>query len=686
MKKVYLLKTMLLLCALIVGSSSVWAEDTYTKVTSENDLVAGSSYIFVAKEGTTYYMASGTYAKRLVAVTTGFSVSSDENTVTITTAEAFVVELGGSTGAYTFKMSDNKYLGKGSANTEFASNTSTTSEINQYTWRYSGNAVFSNYKSSKTDHTDRYIGLNSETPVIAPYNNTTNYPSVVLYKKVESTASSSEFTFTMTNKAATIEIPGTSTYTGTYTTASGYEGDISYELSNNTCGATINQSTGLVTVTKEGSVIVKGIAAAEGSFSSSEDSYTLTVTDSRQDSGIAWSSNDEVRIAQGASEDDYTLPTLSNPHNLAVTYTSTNEDIAVEVDGDFIVDTSKLGSTTITASFAGDTNYKATSTSFIITVYDPSVRDGSITSPYNVADVIVFNPTSTSTAVKSNVYVKGFIIGAVDGTTGVLKSVSESNSIDTNLAIADDPTETENYCTVQLPSGDIRNALKTKNQTYNIGVAQVLVKGNIKKYCGKPGVKDLSEGSKVAEQVNITAAGMATYYTDCALDFTEFADMYAYTATAEGTNITYTRVKKVPAKTAVLLRNPSKAAATQLVPVITEGAETVSSNYLVGTLTDIPSLATNADNGGKNYILNNGSNGVGFYWANYKQVGVHRAYLNVPAEGAPFFALNFDDETTDIQNIERTINDNQYYTLDGRRVAQPTKGLYIVNGKKVVIK
>ena len=84
--------------------------------------------------------------------------------------------------------------------------------------------------------------------------------------------------------------------------------------------------------------------------------------------------------------------------------------------------------------------------------------------------------------------------------------------------------------------------------------------------------------------------------------------------------------------------------------------------------------------------MNNGSNGVGFYLANNQQVGVHRAYLNVPAEGAPFFGLNFDDETTGIRNIERTINDNQYYTLDGRRVAEPTKGLYIVNGKKVVIK
>ena len=52
--------------------------------------------------------------------------------------------------------------------------------------------------------------------------------------------------------------------------------------------------------------------------------------------------------------------------------------------------------------------------------------------------------------------------------------------------------------------------------------------------------------------------------------------------------------------------------------------------------------------------------------------------------------LSFDGEgTTGIStlNVERgTLNDNSYYMLDGRRVAQPTKGLYIVNGKKVIIK
>ena len=38
-------------------------------------------------------------------------------------------------------------------------------------------------------------------------------------------------------------------------------------------------------------------------------------------------------------------------------------------------------------------------------------------------------------------------------------------------------------------------------------------------------------------------------------------------------------------------------------------------------------------------------------------------------------------------NADVNMNDNRYYTIDGRRVEQPTQqGVYIVNGKKVVLK
>ena len=46
----------------------------------------------------------------------------------------------------------------------------------------------------------------------------------------------------------------------------------------------------------------------------------------------------------------------------------------------------------------------------------------------------------------------------------------------------------------------------------------------------------------------------------------------------------------------------------------------------------------------------------------------------------------FADATTGIQNVENTIVDNKYYDLQGRVVENPSNGLYIINGKKVVIK
>ena len=81
----------------------------------------------------------------------------------------------------------------------------------------------------------------------------------------------------------------------------------------------------------------------------------------------------------------------------------------------------------------------------------------------------------------------------------------------------------------------------------------------------------------------------------------------------------------------------------------------------------------------------------------YKSIGnsnikSFRAYFtSVPAGAAGARIMFFDDETTGISDAMR-LNDkgqmtnDSYFDLQGRRVAQPAKGLYIVNGKKVIIK
>ena len=64
------------------------------------------------------------------------------------------------------------------------------------------------------------------------------------------------------------------------------------------------------------------------------------------------------------------------------------------------------------------------------------------------------------------------------------------------------------------------------------------------------------------------------------------------------------------------------------------------------------------------------------------------AYLSGEV-GARASMISFDDEdVTGINEIERmrNVENEKFYNLNGQQVAQPTRGLYIVNGKKVVIK
>ena len=116
------------------------------------------------------------------------------------------------------------------------------------------------------------------------------------------------------------------------------------------------------------------------------------------------------------------------------------------------------------------------------------------------------------------------------------------------------------------------------------------------------------------------------------------------------------------------------------------GSSDTNDNDLKGTMKRI----TNP-NYGKVYVLNNKSAGIGFYKLSATgAIAAHKAYLEADGTTAPeFFGL--DGETTSISEELRVKSEEfapaaAVYDLQGRRVAQPTKGLYIVNGKKVVIK
>lgn len=89
------------------------------------------------------------------------------------------------------------------------------------------------------------------------------------------------------------------------------------------------------------------------------------------------------------------------------------------------------------------------------------------------------------------------------------------------------------------------------------------------------------------------------------------------------------------------------------------------------------------------YVLQNQEGAIAFYLVEdgaQPTVGAYRCYMNATA-GARALYLNFN-ETTGVSDVKSKMEDarGNFYDLQGRRVAKPSKGLYIVNGKKVIIK
>jgi hypothetical protein len=87
------------------------------------------------------------------------------------------------------------------------------------------------------------------------------------------------------------------------------------------------------------------------------------------------------------------------------------------------------------------------------------------------------------------------------------------------------------------------------------------------------------------------------------------------------------------------------------------------------------------------YVLQNLDGGIGFYKVASDDIYVNpfRAYLTAQAS-ASRIAISFDNVATGIQTVAAQQGDDTVYDLQGRRVSAPTKGLYIVGGKKVMMK
>ena len=177
----------------------------------------------------------------------------------------------------------------------------------------------------------------------------------------------------------------------------------------------------------------------------------------------------------------------------------------------------------------------------------------------------------------------------------------------------------------------------------------------------------------------ITAAGWATLYTNCPLDLSGVEGLTAYTATLAGSTVTLTEVADVPANTGVVLKG---AANTYEIPAIAS-SETAKGS-LEGSATDI-----NVEEDALNvyYVLaKNGDEDARFAKVTSGTIAAGKAFLKVAKNGARESYSIGGIAPTAIESIQALQENGELFNLNGQRVAAPQKGLYIVNGKKVIMK
>lgn len=272
------------------------------------------------------------------------------------------------------------------------------------------------------------------------------------------------------------------------------------------------------------------------------------------------------------------------------------------------------------------------------------------------------------------------------GSTSINLGVGESTELDVYLS----PNEAG---AVSYSSSDASVASITKKE-YNTYIIEAKAAGTATitfSFAGSTNYDAAEEDKTITVTVwpaiDVTAKEgassefWATFYSN-GMNYQAPSGTQVFKVNLTGTAIEMTKItdRIVKSGQGVVLKKTTSGSIT-MTPTSSNGSGDYSDNSLVGTMTSIT-------NPGNAYVLNyKAATGAGFYkLSSGGTIGANKAYL-VSGAGAPeFFSL--DGNTTSINEVRGKMEDvsGEYYDLQGRRVSQPTKGLYIVNGKKVVIK
>lgn len=294
---------------------------------------------------------------------------------------------------------------------------------------------------------------------------------------------------------------------------------------------------------------------------------------------------------------------------------------------------------------------------------------GTETDPYTVADALAAIGINTGV---EGVYATGIVSKIVTAYN------SEYGNISYNIS-ADGSTESDQ---LQAYRGKgIGGAVFTSDNDIQVGDV-VVIKGNLTKYNSTYEFAADNQLVSLQRPVTIPASKYTTFASSMPISFAGTA-VTAYTAKVEGKVAKLSAISDniVPANTGVILYAETAGNYFGALSATTGGSP--SGNEMVGVTAETAVPWTK--DGNYNYILQGGV----FKKATGAKLHAGKAYLSTDYQATSRelqIVFEGEEEATGIADVKSQKEEGGFFNLSGQRVTKPTKGLYIMNGKKMIVK
>ena len=646
MKQKLLLKSMLLLFALIAGSSSVWAD--YEELYSANFTTVGDhSYT----QNKTFTLSEKSWIASVSQVNAG----------------VFYLGCNSNNAAKGILNSNNDFADVVTA-LAAADATYNTNKTTAHAYALLFNNAYNNVTKVSFD----WIGTNNLFQVYLFGDSGTGWVKLANIQAANGASESGSLTWTgsATNytKFAIVARPGASNSTATNKTLRAS----TFKIYKTKASSDPDIATTETSLTDFTYLVGNGPSAAQN-FSVSGSNLTGNISLS-----LGESSNYEMSLTEnsGYTNELSLTPTTGTVASTPI-YVRLKSGLAANASYEGTVTLTSTGATNKAVNLAGSVTQPNFTWNLATNSYNASPTENQVTWTGTYATMVLDKASSTTNA-------NNYLGGDANSRTStrfyskqILTITPTSGYTITSIEFT---ATTESYATALKNSTwtNATAAASEKTVTVTPTKGALPISATIGNTCGFDNVK-VYYG--IANSVTLTPAKTYTTLTSSHnLDFTSVSDdLKAYIATTISENkVQMTQVYKVPAGTGLVLKATTPESDV-IVPVFDGTSPSdVSGNKMLGSATATTAVAANAG-----YILKEGV----FQPALAGTLPAGKAYLKID-DAAPILSLGFDD-ATGIESIaksqELTAN-GQYYNLNGQRVAQPTKGLYIVNGRKVVIK